>query len=106
MNIIKLEDINEELARGVYGDLEVIFLKENGYINISKLCKYGLTKEGNPKEFSNWYKTDLAKEIISCLDNTIFGSNPRRLESKNESTCLIHKTNFPIACLDQRSYRI
>jgi len=37
-NII-FEDINDVYAYGKYGDFNVIIMKDNGYINATKLCK-------------------------------------------------------------------
>ena len=92
MNIIKLEDINEELARGTYGDIEVIFLKENGYINISKLCKYGLTKEGNTKEFSKWLDNNNSKELIDIINKELKVTRNSSIPIQNE--CLIKRLDF------------
>lgn len=67
-NIIKLENINEELARGLYGDIECIIMKSNDYINVSKLCKYGLTKGDNPKEFYTWLENNSSQELIKYIE--------------------------------------
>ena len=84
-NIIKLEDINDELAKGYYGDIECIFMKSNNYINISKLCKYGTTKGDNPKEFTKWLESKSSKEIIKEINKFI-----------TNKTCLICIKNVSI----------
>jgi len=41
MNDIIYEDLgdkNKKYAYGMYGDFKVIMMKENGYINATKLC--------------------------------------------------------------------
>ncbi len=48
---IKIDNINDELCRVTYGQLEVIFIKENNYVNMDILWKYGIKENGNKKEF-------------------------------------------------------
>ena len=43
------ENIDESYAYARLGELDVIMMKKNGYINATKLC------HKNKKEFSNWY---------------------------------------------------
>ena len=48
LNEIIFDHINDKYAYGKYSDFKVIIMKENRYINATKLCKeYG-------KELSNW----------------------------------------------------
>ena len=42
------ENINDKYSWGNYGEFKVIMMRENGYINVTKLCKDG------GKEFRNW----------------------------------------------------
>lgn len=72
-NIVKVEDINEELARGYYGDIICIFLKNNNFINISNLCKHGLTKGGKPKDITHWLENSSSEQIIKYIDNKLIG---------------------------------
>jgi hypothetical protein len=51
-------------------------MKENGYINATKLCK-----KAN-KEFKNWYKAGYAKKIINNLKLKLNTSNPVIMQNK------------------------
>ena len=70
-NII-FKDINEDYAWGKYGDFKVIIMKENGYINATKICNDVHTKYGKKKEFKHWKSnkdaTELMAEISSSVD--------------------------------------
>ena len=60
-NII-YEDINESYAYARLGELDVIMMKKNGYINATKLC------HKNKKEFKNWYQNRASKELIKVAE--------------------------------------
>jgi hypothetical protein len=81
-NII-FEDIDDTYAYGKYGDFDVIIMKDNKYINATKLCK-----KVN-KEFTNWYRLDQAKNLIRTL-GTISGTSdlndPLVIQIKTEGT--------------------
>lgn len=103
MNIIKLEDINDKLYKGIYGDIEGIFLKENNYIHISKLCKYGLSKNNKVKEFKNWLMNDNSKELIKEINEhltSLYMMEPvveiPALDANNSPSCIINVTSFSI----------
>ncbi|AUV58832.1 hypothetical protein [Bandra megavirus] len=55
-NVI-FENINDEYALGKFGDLEVVMMRENGYVNATNLCK----KCG--KDYKNWKRNDNSKEL-------------------------------------------
>lgn len=59
--------INEKYGRGRYGNFEVIIMRDNGYINISKLVSQATTSGGKPKLFSNWRDTKQSKKIIDIV---------------------------------------
>jgi len=67
-NII-FKDINEDYAWGKYGDFKVIIMKENGYINVTKLCSMVTNKNGKVKEFRKWKETDISKNLIEEISN-------------------------------------
>ena len=48
-NII-LEDINDDYIWVQYGDFKVIIMKSNGFINATKICNEGKTKNDGKKE--------------------------------------------------------
>ncbi|AVL94490.1 KilA N-domain protein [Moumouvirus australiensis] len=56
-NVI-FENINEEYALGKFGNLEVVMMRENGFVNATNLCK----KCG--KDYKNWKRNDNSKELI------------------------------------------
>ena len=58
-NII-YEDIDDSYAYARLGELDVIMMKKNGYINATKLC------HKNKKEFTNWYQNKASKELIKA----------------------------------------
>ncbi|ANB50970.1 putative KilA-N domain-containing protein [Powai lake megavirus] len=59
-NVI-FENINDEYALGKFGDLEVVMMRENGYVNATNLCK----KCG--KDYKNWKRNDNSKELVGML---------------------------------------
>ena len=65
---IIFEHIDEKFAYGKYGDFKVIIMKENKYINATKLCG-----EHN-KRFENWLRNDNSKILIDEVDNELKNS--------------------------------
>ncbi|UMZ08498.1 KilA N family protein [Acanthamoeba polyphaga mimivirus] len=57
-------DINDKYANGIMGDIDVIVMKKNGYINATKLC------ENSGKDFKNWTETKKAKKLIRELSSS------------------------------------
>ena len=62
---IIFEHIDEKFAYGKYGDFKVIIMKENKYINASKLCG-----EHN-KLFKNWLRNDENQNLINEVENEL-----------------------------------
>ena len=62
-NVI-FKDINDDYAWGKYGNFKVIMMKENGYINATKLCAEATTKNGNKKELKHWKANTDTKVIM------------------------------------------
>ena len=58
INEIIFEHINEKYAYGKYGEFKVIIMKENKYINATKLCNT------NKKRFDNWLQNENNKNLI------------------------------------------
>lgn len=67
-NII-FEDIDDKYAYGKVGNFDVIIMKQNGYINATKLCKDG------EKEFFHWKENKTSKEFINALQSQLGISN-------------------------------
>jgi hypothetical protein len=64
INDLVFENINDKYAWGNYGEFKVMIMKENGYINVTKLCKSG------GKEFFKWKEnktSDLFLEEVSSV---------------------------------------
>ena len=80
-NII-YEDIDESYAYARLGELDVIMMKKNGYINATKLC------HKNKKEFKNWYQNKASKELIKVAEGAAdYPSSVilKRLQEPNET---------------------
>ena len=61
---IIFEHIDDKYAYGQYGEFKVIIMKENKYINATKLCStYN-------KLFKNWLQNENSKKLINTIDNT------------------------------------
>ncbi|AGF85779.1 N-domain protein [Moumouvirus goulette] len=80
INNIIFQDIDEKYSFGQYGDFDVIIDKSNGYINVTKMCKFS----DNAKEFKAWLRNkssvllmdEISKSIgISRKNLTIIKSN-------------------------------
>ena len=61
LKIEEIEDINNQFGRAKYLNLNVIIMKSNRYINISKLCVE------NNKDFCDWTRSKRAKIIIKAF---------------------------------------
>ncbi|QRM16127.1 n1r/p28-like protein [Albatrosspox virus] len=81
-------EIDERFCYIKYDTFELIMMKENGFINATKLCKLG------GKEFKKWIRLDGSKELIKTIEETnnvwkVKSSGPDLarmiLEVKNES---------------------
>jgi hypothetical protein len=65
LNEIIFDHIDDKYAYGKYSDFKVIIMKENRYINATKLCKeYG-------KELSNWKQNKGSNELIDEVEKEI-----------------------------------
>jgi hypothetical protein len=62
MDDVIFEHINDDYAWSKYmGDFNVMIMKENGYINASKICSE------NSKLIAGWTRGDFSKRLISDL---------------------------------------
>jgi uncharacterized coiled-coil protein SlyX len=59
------ENINDKYAWGNYGEFKVMMMRENGYINVTKLCTDG------GKEFRKWKRLDMADNLIKEFSSTV-----------------------------------
>ena len=69
LNEIIFEHINKKFAYGKYGDFKVIIMKENKYMNATKLC------EEYNKRFDHWLENINGKNLINEVDNEINGAS-------------------------------
>jgi uncharacterized coiled-coil protein SlyX len=65
INDLVFENINDKYAWGNYGEFKVMIMKENGYINITKLCKSG------GKEFFSWKRLDIADKFLDDVSSAL-----------------------------------
>lgn len=61
---IIFEHINDKYAYGKYGEFTIIIMKENKYINATKLCS------ANKKRFDHWLENANSKKLIENLSDT------------------------------------
>jgi len=59
------EHINDKYAWGNYGEFKVLMMRENGYINVTKLCKDG------DKEFRFWRRLDTANNFLEEVSSIV-----------------------------------
>lgn len=71
INNIIFKDINDEYAWSKYGDFKVIMMKQNGYINVTKLCALSKNKNGTKKDFKEWNKNSTTKELLDEISKNI-----------------------------------
>jgi FtsZ-binding cell division protein ZapB len=70
MNII-FKDINDDYAWAKYGDFKVIIMKENGYINATKICNDAKTKNGTKKELKHWKENSVTKDLMKEINGSV-----------------------------------
>lgn len=58
------EDINDKYASVNHGDFQMIIMKENGYINATKICNEYKTKNDRKKEFRYWKENSATNELL------------------------------------------
>ena len=63
-NII-YKDIDNEFCYGKYGELKVIIMEKNGYMNVTKLCA------DTGKDFESWLEIDNYRDLVSYVDNKL-----------------------------------
>ena len=74
----------EHYGTGKLGEFEVVIMKSNGYINISKIVSQAKTKGGNPKEYGDWHRSKVATALIARLC---------KLENMTEGELIISRQN-------------
>jgi len=55
------ESIDDKFAYAKYGEFKVMMMKDNGYINVTKLCKEG------EKEFFHWKSLESSKKFLDSF---------------------------------------
>lgn len=76
---IIFEDINDKYAYGQYGEIKVMIMKKNGYVNATKLC--ALSK----KRFDHWLANKQSKELMNEINKEIPGPDIPGSETLNLS---------------------
>ena len=59
------DNINDKYSWGNYGEFKVLMMRENGYINVTKLCKEG------GKAFIHWRETKTSNIFVNELSSAI-----------------------------------
>jgi len=89
---IILEDLDDEYGKGKYGEFNVIVMKNNGFINATKICN------DVGRKFSDWFATkyytkthciEIAKNVSSTVKNK---TNDLFISIKNEKNQIISGT--------------
>lgn len=62
---IAFEKICENYWYGAYGEFKVVLMKDNGYINATKMCADG------GKKFKNWRRNAYSTALISALESML-----------------------------------
>jgi hypothetical protein len=76
-NLVIFEDINEKYTWANYGLFKLIMMKENGFLNVTKMC------DECGKSFFNWKKNKSSKDLIKCLLESL------NLHSENDILVII-----------------
>ena len=67
---ISFKNINNDYHWGKYGDFKVIIMKENGYINATKLIAGDCTNNGN-KKFNDWSRGKNNKKLMNEISSFV-----------------------------------
>ena len=70
LNNIIFQDINDRFAYGLYLNMRVIIMKENGYVNATNLCNL------ENKEYRQWKRNQYAQELIRELEKLTRENSP------------------------------
>jgi len=70
LNQIIFEHIDDKYAYGKYAEFTVIMMKENRYINATKLC------DDHKKLLKNWTKNESSQKLIEIVNNIIKQNSP------------------------------
>ena len=57
------EQIKGNFWYGVYGEFRVVIMRDNGWVNATKMCKSG------GKEFKHWIENAGSKHLVKILEN-------------------------------------
>ena len=71
MEAIIFEDINDKFGYGEYLGFKVIIMKENGYINASKMLKAISQEIGKERKMNKWKSLEHSPELIEEVEKKI-----------------------------------
>jgi hypothetical protein len=63
--------INSDYVEIKYAEFDIIMCKKDQYLNMTKVVKLDLTKEGNPKEIEQWFRLEYVKELLNEIDSEV-----------------------------------
>lgn len=75
-NII-YKDIDDQYCYGKFGELKVIIIEKNGYMNVTKLCA------DSGKDFESWLEIDNYKDLVSYVDNELSKQKDKNMPRKS-----------------------
>jgi len=91
LNQIIFEHIDDKYAYGKYADFTIIMMKENRYINATKLC------DDHKKLLKNWTKNESSQKLIGIVDKKLeknrIGSNLSLSSTGNVNSSIIQITS-------------
>lgn len=79
----RFESIDDEYYSGVYQDVELIIMKENGYVEATSLCADG------GKRYDLWVRNKSTIKLIESM------SAPPIINDNDNETAYIHPTMLP-----------
>jgi hypothetical protein len=87
LSAICFEQIRDNYFYGQYGEFKVVIMKDNGYINATKLCMDG------GRKFKNWLANEASKALIRTLEKQL------RLEASDST--MVENAEADNTCQDQ-----
>jgi KilA-N domain len=93
MSSVTSDSINDDYYWGNYFDLKVIIMKENGYINATRLYK------DNNKRFDNWLRRESSKQLvneISKLTNNLQSIKTKKYKKVKRDSQIHESKNYTL----------
>ena len=85
---IAFEQIEGNFWYAAYGPFRVIMMKDNGYVNATKLCSSG------GKEYKDWIRNKNGQQLVQALKRNMVLENTHELTLKKNLTLLDAKAEY------------